>query len=196
MKSWKSKIIGFDLDDVLLNFNDALLPYHNHHFGTSYEREHIKSFNLSVLWGCSESEVIERVLNFYQSPEHRDASPVEGAVQAIRNLKKRHKLFIVTARHEEIKEETLGWVDKHFPKMFEAVHFTNHFYGNKKRGKGEVCVELGIEIFVDDSINNAKDITNFGIPVLLFDTPWNQTEVNEPINRVYSWEEIEKHINE
>lgn len=35
-----------------------------------------------------------------------------------------------------------------------------------------------------------EDVANCGIPVLLFDAPWNQGEMKPPITRVHSWDEI------
>ena len=185
-------IIGFDLDDVLLNFNDALHPYHNSRYGTSYQIENITSFDLAKLWGVSEEEKNKRVLDFYSSPEHWDAEPVAGAVKGIKNLKQYHNLSIITAKPEELKDKTLEWLNKHFPKMFDGIHFVNHYGSGQRRGKGEVCNELAMEIFVDDSLDNVKDVANCGIPVLLFDAPWNQGEVKPPITRVHSWDEIVK----
>lgn len=195
MKNPKYKILGFDLDDVLINFNDALLSYDNARFGTNHERDHRKSLDVSGLWDCDENEAMVRVSDFYQSQGHKDILPIKDAVEVVKNLKDECKLYIVTARHEEIRGETLGLVEKHFPNIFEDVYFTNQYSDTGvKRTKGEICREIGVEIFVDDSVHNAHNIIDVGIPVLLFDTPWNQVEVNEPIKRVFSWKEIEKHI--
>lgn len=187
--------IGFDLDDVLINFNDSLLSYDNARFGTNHERDHRKSLDVSGLWLCDEDEAMERVIDFYRSEEHENIVPIEGSVEVIKKLKDNYKLFIVTARHDEIKNETLDLVEKHFPGMFDDVYFTNQYSrSGLKRSKGEICYEIGVKIFVDDSIHNAEDISSLGIPVLLFNTPWNQIEVREPIKRVHSWEEIENII--
>lgn len=190
-------IIGFDLDDVLLNFNDALFPYHNKRFGTNYNRTHIKTFDLGELWQCSREEVEKRILDFYHSQEHHEALPVEGAIEVINNLKDRHDLFVITARPEELKHETLSWLEQHFPKMFKAVHFTNHFHGsNNRRAKGDVCLEIGVETFIEDSLHNANDVARLGIPVLLLDAPWNQEEIKLPIKRIYSWREVGDHFED
>ncbi|MDO8569682.1 MAG: hypothetical protein Q7R89_02835 [bacterium] len=183
--------IGFDLDDLLLGFFDALHPYCNNRYGTSCQRGDLTSFSLAKLWGVSEEEATKRVFDFYQSSEHWGAKPVDGSVEGIKKLKQHHKLHVITAKPEELKDKTLEWLDKHFPQMFDGIHFTNHYNGNGlKRSKGEVCKELGIELFVDDFLENVNNVANFDIPALLFDAPWNQGEVKLPITRVYSWDEI------
>ncbi|MDO8729199.1 MAG: HAD hydrolase-like protein [bacterium] len=183
--------VGFDLDDVLLNFNDVLLQYYNTIYGTKHERKHRQSYELSEMWNCTREDAIQRMSDFYSSSAHWNAPPVDGAVERIRKLKQHHNLFVITAKPEELKDRTSEWLDKHFPQMFDGVHFTNHYQGDgPKRSKGEVCKELGIEIFVDDFLHNVEDVANLGIPALLFDAPWNQGEVKPPITRVYSWDEI------
>lgn len=185
-------IIGFDLDDVLLDFRETLHVYHNNNYGTNYKREQFKEA-LEEMWNCTIEESKKRVFNFYQSSEHRNAEPINGAVEKIKKLKQHHILHVVTARPEELKNITLEWLDKYFPQTFDGIHFTNQYQYHEKgpiRTKGEVCKELGIEFFVDDSLCNVNDIANFGIPALLFDGPWNQGEVKPPIRRVYSWDEI------
>ncbi len=183
--------IGFDLDDVLLNFNDILLHYHNMNYGTKHERRHRQSYELQGMWSCTREEAIQRVSDFYSSLAHLNALPVDGAVESIKELKRYHDLYVITAKPEELKNRTIEWLDKHFPKMFDGVRFTNHFQGDgPKCSKGEVCKNLGIEFFVDDSLHNVEDVASVGIPALLLDAPWNQGEVKPPIRRVYSWDEI------
>ncbi len=192
----KSKVIGFDLDDILLNFNDTLRAYYNTVYKTHFEREHMISFHLDKLWGLPMEETAERVLQFYNHESHLNALPVEGSMEGIEKLAKNHTLFLITAKPELLREKTEEWLTKYFPGMFAGVHFTNHFIGDTgKRKKSEVCLELGIEVFVEDALHNAQDVADAGIPVLLFDTPWNQAEVLPPITRVFSWPEIVEKLN-
>ena len=184
-------IIGFDLDNVLLNFSEALHAHHNATYGTKYERKHVTSIELSKIWNCTIEEALRRISDFYLSSEHWNATPVDGAVENIKKLKQYHNLHVITAKPEKLKGKTLEWLDKHFPRMFDGIHFTNQYHGNGlKRTKGKVCKELGIELFVDDCLENVNDVVSSGIPALLFDAPWNQGEVKPPITRVYSWDEI------
>ena len=44
----------------------------------------------------------------------------------------------------------------------------------KKNTKGEVCKNLGIDFFVDDSISNVKNTHEAGITTFLFDTSLNK----------------------
>ena len=189
-------IIGFDLDDILLNFQDTLRGYHNIQYGTNLKREDDKVWNLWERWGCTPEDSKQRVFDFYEHEMHLNALPMPGSVEGINILKKNHQLFVITARPESIKGKTLKWLDKYFPQVFQQGVFTNLFYGDgNKRKKSEVCKELGIEIFVEDAMHNAEDLAEAGIPILLLDAPWNQSEVKPPITRVYSWDEIMERLN-
>ena len=189
-------IIGFDLDDVLLNFHDSLREYCNVQYNRNHARNDVKSYFIEDTFGLSREEGFKAVSNFYTHNAHREIQPIEGAIEGINKLKENHKLFVVTARPETTEAETVHLINKYFPDTFEKIHFTNHFYGSTiQRMKSELCKELGIQAFIDDSLNNANDIAELGVAVFLFDAPWNQGEVKSPITRVYSWPEIVEKIN-
>jgi uncharacterized protein len=188
----KRKIIGFDLDDVLLDFNGNIHNWHNIQHGTKLSRDDMAVFDLHVTWRITKEEARDRIFDFYETKEHFQIPPIHGAKDAIEKLKEDNKIYIITSRPESHKNSTIEWLNKNFPNTFDGVYFTNQFHGEGVRKmKSEICKELDIEIFVDDSLYNAKDITESGIPVLLFDAPWNQGKIKDPlITRVFSWEEI------
>lgn len=182
--------IGFDCDDVLLDFRKGLHDYHNNVYGTNFERDEYYT-DLAKMWDCSEEESKRRVFEFYDTDKHWNTPPVLGAPEAIKHLKKYNDLFVITSRPEEIKKKTNEWIDTYFPKMFNDVCFTNQYYGGGAiRSKGEIGKELGLDYFVDDMIHHANDVARQGIPVLLFDGPWNREKLDPGIQRVHSWDEI------
>ena len=68
------KIIGFDLDDVLLDFRGPLINWHNITHGTNLTRDHYVHFELEKIWGCDLPEAINRIWDFYQSDLHKNAN--------------------------------------------------------------------------------------------------------------------------
>jgi len=189
------KNIGLDLDDVLLNFNDSFLDFHNNEYGTNYKREDITSYYIEDFWKIEVKEIQRRLGEFYKSVFHKNATPISGAVEVVARLSREHNLHIVTASPEEIKEEVEDWLSKHFGKRFSSISFTRKTPFDKSvLSKKKFCEDLKVDIFVDDALHNAEEIASLGIPVLLLDTPWNQGIVGPPIKRVYSWQEIEENI--
>lgn len=193
MEYKNKKIIGVDLDDVLLDFNANLCKFYNKKFNTSLKRENIISFELAEIWGCTVEEARKIVADFYKSDQHKGALPIKEAPSVIKKLSKNRELYIISARPEYLRKETTEWLNKHYGSVFNGVHLISQYHNNgdtTKKTKAEVCDELGVEIFIDDSLDNANSIANDKRTVLLLDTPWNQGKLNKNIKRVYSWKEI------
>ncbi len=186
------KRIGVDFDDVLADNCEELVVYYNQKFGTDFKKSQIKTFGLEDTWGCSREEAIDVCNEFYSFTE--GIAPVVGAIQGIIELARDHDLVMITARPETAMEYTNAWIDKHLPNVFKDKYFTNHFKGEKKMTKAEFCRTHNIDVLIDDAMHTAHDVSNAGVPVLLFDQPWNQGEVPELVTRVRSWEEVLKAI--
>lgn len=188
----KRKTIGIDLDDVLLDFNQALCEYHNARYDPKYTWDNIRTYALENTWVCTREEVRRRIFEFYVTDEHARALPVTGAQEALKRISRAHNCVVVTSRPETIRERTLEWCEKHFPGLFRDIHFTNQFGTNIPTAhKGEVCQRLGIEVYIEEAPHHALDVAQSGIPVLLYNVPWNQGVSPHPnVTRVYSWEDI------
>ncbi len=193
------KKIGVDLDDVLLDIIADLFPWHNRLYGTSNSEKDVRPFELSSTWNCTKEEAVSRILSFYQTPEHAQCMPVPGAIEAIDVLNKNHQLVIITSKPANLEAMTYAWVERHFPKKFQDIYFSNAIVTpeHKQIKKSELCHDLGIEIFIDDSIGNVLDVATVCEQIFLFDRPWNQDKVALPVNvtRAYSWKEIVDYIN-
>lgn len=185
-------MIGIDLDDCVLDFNNALHAYHNKKYGTSVARKDIISYDIEKLWNCSPEEASKKVFEFYSTAEHDAALPVPGAYEAMAVLKKANELHLISSRSEKISDLTLRWVDKNFPGRFKSVTLTNQYFGIKEnvRSKADVCRELHIDVMVEDSLSQAKEIAMVVSRVFLLDCPWNQGELPHNVIRVNSWKEI------
>jgi len=61
--------------------------------------------------------------------------------------------------------------------------------------KVETAKQLNCDIFIEDSYDNALQLSNAGYKVLLIDTNYNRLPLNDNITRVYNWKEIYKIIN-
>lgn len=196
-KNNKRLVIGVDLDDVVFSFNDAFHAYHNAKYGTNVLRKDLITYDMEKIMNCTLEEAKEKVLEFVATPEHADALPVAGATKALVRLSRRHSLHIITARGEQIEGVTVKWVEKNFPRHFESINLTNQFFDTSGKAitKIDVCKRLGIELMIEDSPRNARQLAEAGVPVILLDAPWNQREMPENVTRVYSWAEIAREID-
>jgi len=192
------EVVGIDFDDVLFPFVSECCAFDNAKYGTVFDYKQKEGFRMYHLWKCSEEEEIRRVFDFYLSTHHADVEPIKGASEAVKKLREKYELLIITARPAEVAHATLPWIEKHFPNLFREVYFLNHYAKNDwSKTKGDVCKELGVKIFIEDSLHNARDISLCEIPVFLFDDYSNQVpddELPPMVTRVFSWDEITKRL--
>jgi 5'(3')-deoxyribonucleotidase len=184
------KVIGLDFDDVLLHCFKDLVRFNNDRYGTKHELHEFTSYQPTELWGCDYTEVMRRVKEFHESDYARKLQPIEGAVEAVTKLATDYDLVIVTMRPPETESFSRELL-KQFPDVFKHIHFLGSWEGTYgKKNKADICKEAGAALFVDDGLYNAETLSKAGIPVLLFDAPWNQTDtLPDLVTRVRSWEE-------
>lgn len=128
---------------------------------------------------------------WFRSGRFRDVPPVEGAVEALREVQSwGWKIVIVTARpqskYRRIHADTLHWFEKH---GFQPDLI---LFGKDKVELVHTHLNPAWPVaFVEDHERNARALSAAGIEVLLFDRPKNRKmEFTYGVSRVYSWEEI------
>jgi len=185
--------LGIDLDDVLTDFQTALMEYHNKVYGTALRREDFKTYQFNQVWGGSLQEAIQKVNDFHQSIYSKQISPIPDSANSVEILSKENELFVITSRHKLMKEETEKWLNKFFRGSFSDVFYSSNYYsGAEGKSKSEICKELEVSALIDDSFDYIKQCSSFRIKGILFgDYPWNQNG-NLPSNvvRVRNWKEV------
>ena len=113
---------------------------------------------------------------FFASTHFINIKPIPHAFETLLKLKDDYDLHIVTSRQFAIQDATLEWIELHYPGLFSAVHFGNHYSKDgKMRSKPEMCRDIGAVLLIDDSLQYAMHCYKADIPVLLFgDYAWNQ----------------------
>lgn len=188
-----AKVIGVDFDDVIMQTNKAMALWHNRVYGTSYKREDVYTYDLTKIWRCTHEEMAQRIREFYYSAEHAEITPFDSAVESLKLLGDK-ELHVITARRQEHRDITFELVNKHAPFLVPNFHFPNANTSkrlNTSLRKSEICMEIGVEVFIDDHLTYALDVASVGIPVFLFNAPWNQTnDLPHNVIRVGHWDEI------
>ncbi|KAE9383661.1 hypothetical protein BT96DRAFT_1027113 [Gymnopus androsaceus JB14] len=172
---------------VLTQTNAAVAKWHNETYGTKMTLNDFYYFYYwkNPYWGSLET-THAKVRDFYASMRLFDAAPVPGAregVQTLRDLG--FKLVIVTARGSDIKEDSWKWVEKWFPGLFDSIICTGQFKDAAsdahavvtKLSKAQVCADLKARLLIDDSSENALQVSTASPPthVLLFGQyEWNK----------------------
>lgn len=192
------KRIGLDIDDVIIDFNKGFLEFYNAKYGTSYAPSDRKEYYYHPMFGVTQEDMQKEYDEYTFSHFHISTTPVGGVKDALQKLKG-NQFFLISARPEKKRKVTEEWFEHHLGDLIEihAIHLTGQHRNSvtEVKKKGAIAQELGIDIFVEDAITNAYDVASYGVPVLLFDTPWNQTDSLPPlITRVYSWNEVVEKI--
>lgn len=111
----------------------------------------------------------------------------------LRSAGKRYSIITARNGNDQIKKRrTLDWVGYYFGEIPESdIHFVNH-YSTEALPKSAVCKTLGIDLMIDDHIENARDLATNNIVTILLEKPWNRHDTfDHPlIYRVKDWEEI------
>jgi uncharacterized HAD superfamily protein len=179
--------IGLDIDGVIVDYMQTMLPllveacnrkvaYHELCHWDLAKALNIPEYTMNAVW--SEIFTGSRLL---------DAPPVEGAISGIKALNG-HELCIVTGRPYMIKDVTEAWFTRHAVKYDELIFARP---GNK------LSVAHGFDVFIEDYYDEAIKLSEAGIFTLLFDRPWNQSEVlPASCRRVYDWNTIVSQVKQ
>ena len=176
--------IGVDIDGVVADFVTPFLPVLGELLERDVRYEEITSYLFQDVFGYDDEMEVRVREEIDRRDILRDLPALPGAVDAIRRLGKDHEIHFVTARRDaKWGALTREWLDrKGFP--YDLVLFRE----GRKAEAGE-----GFYLFVEDCLENARDLATQNIHVCLMDQPWNQAEeLPERCARVRSWEEVEE----
>ena len=188
-------LIASDIDDVLLDLIPAIIEFHNRRYCTNLTKERFHSYRLGEVFDCSDEEANRRMREFFETEEFRDVQPLEDAVEGVMALKERGYDFIaLTSRLLSCRRITEGNIEKYFPGIFTGRVYlaTNHYLRklSSPKSKGTYCLELRVDVMIDDSITHAEECRDLGIKTLLMDSLHNRRKTPQGIARVRNWQEI------
>jgi uncharacterized HAD superfamily protein len=172
--------LGFDIDGVIANFADPLIRTVKKNYGLQIKESDITSFDINIFLGITKAEekqLIEEILS-------GDLPLYGGAKETIEQLSKEgHSIYLLTGRWSHMRDLTQTWL-----KEKDIAYTELHLLPLGK--KYQVNVE-GLDVIVEDSLEEALEWTTKVKNVLVFDRPWNQSlNVKGLTRRVHSWKEI------
>ena len=158
-----------------------------------------KYFNKSVTIDQVTEYLIHKVMNidlleydrFYEKRKfniHSKQELREDVKVALEKLSILHNIYFVTARDKSLTMLTHSYLKKNELYYDELFVLGSHY-------KVEKAKELNCNIFIEDSYDNAIQLSQAGFKVLLMDTNYNREKLNQNIIRVYNWKEIYEIIN-
>ncbi|KAL3642862.1 hypothetical protein CASFOL_013677 [Castilleja foliolosa] len=196
-------MVAVDVDEVLGNFVSALNQFIADRYSLYHSVSEYHVYEFFKIWNCSRDEADIRVHEFFKTHYFKKGiHPLPGAQKALQNLSEIYNLSIVTSRQHVIKDHTIEWIEKHYPGLFQEIHFGNHFaLDGQSTPKSEICKSLGAKVLIDDNPRYATECAEIGMKVLLFDYensyPWCKSEHihrHPLVTKVHNWEEVEHQL--
>lgn len=199
------KTIAIDVDDVISPFTESFIKYHNEKYGTNMTLADFQA--PGDYWGFYEG-VLARILNneepleeyrrrfleYLDSDTHVSGQRITDECRTtIASLKEHYNLEVVTARDGAIKQGTIDWLTKEFPNTFSAIHFNTTWKDlEKRKTKAEICVNIGADYIIDDSVEHCNSSAACGIQAILFGRyGWNSYhELHENVIQLTDWDAV------
>lgn len=178
--------IGLDIDDTITDTTELMIEYAKEYFKTD-DIEFIKSILSAPKIECELLEFFDKYLVEMMS-KYKLKSNAKEVIERLRQSG--NKIIIITARGATIKnviDVTLEYFKTHGIEVDDIVF--------RLRDKSKYCVENNIDLLVDDSISVLEKVQQLGIKTLLFNSIKNK-DIDTSLDRVNSWLEVEKYINQ
>lgn len=187
--------IAIDLDDTLVDTMNPLLRFMNKKYHLDLSLHKLKPEKLREQIGITREEEVKSIKEYIQSEYVKETKPLEGAIEAVKNLAKKHKIIVITHRGSNEEKTTRKLLKDYFEDNIKVIHFGRKDISEQVKKKSEICKENQIELIIEDDHFNAIDCYENGIKVILFDYPWNRLPHPEGIIRVKNWQEALKYIS-
>lgn len=208
-------IIAVDMDEVLCQYiecnarfvnNHKLSPDRNHPKCDKWQVSDFDSYMFNEVWGGTLQQTTDIVQAFLKSDEFlHTMKPIDNAFEVLNRMKSKFRFVICTSRQSQIMNETIEWINIHFPYIFDDIRFGNHFgLHGEKVSKPDMCKLMNAKVLIDDNSSYAEECC-LQMDVILFD--WNLSygwskesdgsiaHIADNVHRLKNWMEIELWLN-
>jgi len=184
----KEFTLGIDIDGTVTD-PFTFIPHMNQYFHKNFTYKQIISYDILKIYGITEKEY-EEWYNLKGASIYENAPLAKDAKKILTQLQKEYRLIYITARPEEYRKPTMRWFEQN-QLPFDRVVMTGNAY------KCDDAINYQIDLFLEDHYDAAKAMgTKLQIPILLFNTPYNQGPLLENVIRIYSWKEAKTIIDD
>ncbi|WP_316572007.1 5' nucleotidase, NT5C type [Neobacillus sp. YIM B06451] len=175
------KRIGIDIDGTVTS-PSSILPYINREFKLNVTLDDVKEYDLLHLVDIPKEQFAEWFKG--AEPEIYKRSPLaEGAKEVLKEWANSFELYFISARASHLLDLTRQWFTENELSFHHIELIGTH-------NKIATAKKYNVDLFLEDKHDNAVSIhEECGIPVLLFDTPYNRDPIPEGVIRIASWHE-------
>src|SRR5436190_13310402 len=154
--------IALDIDSTLHHYWDLLDEVSRRRYGVAlpYDEQH--------LWGITQLEheqLVAAVRETHSDDNIENAEPYPGAVETVRDWHDRgHWIHVTSHRAGPTRAATERWLER-IGMPYDDLHCSFD--------KVSRCIELGIDVLIDDSPVNLERALEGGIAAATIVHPWN-----------------------
>lgn len=194
----KKQTIAVDIDDVLAANAEAFVKFSNDRWGTHLTVDDFTE-NWAEMWQVEHDEWIARRHAVIDSKLHTSYRFFEEARPVLKELKKRYKLIVVSARSKQISKDTTDWIGRNFADIFTEIHYAKIWddmdrpiHEKIKLTKKDILQQVGADYLIDDQLKHCTAAAEAGIESLLFgDYAWNQAKrLPARVTRIKDWQSV------
>jgi uncharacterized HAD superfamily protein len=155
--------IAIDIDSTLHHYWDQLAAFARKRFGVDLPYENQVTWQIERL---KPEQIAACVRWTHESEQIQAATPYPGAVEALARWHDAgHFIHITSHRDTGAHDATTAWLDAH------DVPYDELYCSYDKVSK---CVEIGIDVLIDDSPVNLQRALDQGIAAATIAHPWNR----------------------
>ncbi len=191
-------IIATDLDGVVAN-NSPYLEFINDQLGTNIRPRDCHSFEPTDCFGIDLETYVQIHSRFVAQGGYAKLLPNPEALTTLGNLQTHFEVAIVTARIDEVFEETECWCARHLPgsTVFYGQGAGNAVAGGNGRAKKvDIATDIGAVCLVEDNPNEFFDWPESSVEPICYPQPWNKSlETSHPHIPRLTWPEIGRLLN-
>lgn len=194
--------IAIDIDDVLAGTSDAIRRSINVRFNIDLQP---KDYTIKAkywdyyeeVWkahGLTDPEILK---DFYADviAENVDITILPSANFAIEELSKKFNIIFITSRDKSWEAVTRKWFVNNFNNTDISLYFANNHKDSKAKTKGELCVELGAFLLIDDNTDHCRSALDKGIEAILFGQYGWHITIPEGAKQCKDWPAVLEYIN-
>jgi uncharacterized protein len=159
--------IAIDIDSTLHHYWDLLDRIAQERFGVELPYAEQKTWGITTL---EDEQLVECVRETHTNQNILAAEPYPDAVETVREWHAQgHWIHITSHRSTEARQATARWLER-IGLPYDDLHCS---YDKVSR-----CVELGIDVLIDDSPVNLTRAADEGILGATIIHPWNEHLIN------------------
>lgn len=163
------------------------LDYANSYFNLNVAEDEVNSYDISQVLNITADDY-SKFYEKYKFKIHSEEKLRVEVKEILDILYEQNNIFFVTARDKSLELLTNLYLKNNNLPFNDVLVLGTH-------NKVPAAIDLNCDIFIEDSYDNAIELSNHGFKVLLIDTNYNRNSLNNNIIRVYDWNEILLVIN-